>query len=344
MTSDDSSDGGAETEKRAAGAHRGERKASHRKEESADPREEPAVTAPATPAGRSQTRPAASSRTPEPRKHLPVWQESILLLAVALGLAVLIKALFVQAFYIPSESMEPGLVKDDRILVQKVSYWFGGSPQRGDVVVFEDPGEWLGATDTPAPTGLTGLLSKVGLYPTGGHLVKRVIGVEGDVVVCCDDEGRIEVNGQAIDESDYLGPDPGVCSAPISEDLTQAGDLAETELGGESGNPDDVQGQVRPCGWSVGPIPDDKLLVLGDNRGHSADSRVHLCGIDDDYCTQSPWVDEDLVVGKVFTLIWPQDRWRWISRPEAFADVPDGPSAALLATREGKRPDELGPS
>lgn len=251
------------------------------------------------------------------RKHLPVWQESILLLAVALGLAVVIKALFVQAFYIPSESMEPGLVKNDRILVQKVSYWFGKQPQRGDVVVFKDPGEWLGPTDTAGPTGLAGVLSRIGLYPTGGHLVKRVIGTAGDVVVCCDDEGRISVNGQVIDESSYLGPDPGACNAVIDEWIT----AAKTPLG-------------RPCAWTIGPIPEGKLLVFGDNRGHSADSRAHLCGPEEDPCTQSPWVDTDLVVGKVFTLIWPRDRWRWISRPEVFDDVPDSPPADVLDRAE----------
>ena len=65
---------------------------------------------------------------PKQKRQLPIWLESILLLVLALGLAVLIKALLVQAFYIPSESMEPGLVRNDRILVQKVSYWFGGTP------------------------------------------------------------------------------------------------------------------------------------------------------------------------------------------------------------------------
>lgn len=247
------------------------------------------------------------------RKHLPVWQESILLLAVALGLAIVIKALFVQAFYIPSESMEPGLVKNDRILVQKVSYWFGRTPKRGDVVVFQDPGEWLGPSDTQGPTGVANLLSKVGLYPTGGHLVKRVIGTEGDVVECCDEKGRIKVNGKAIDESAYLGPDPGQCNAEIDD-----------FIGAREG------GRSQPCDWIIGPIPKGKLLVLGDNRGHSADSRAHLCSIDEDPCTQSPWVDTDLVVGKVFTLIWPQDRWRWISRPQVFESVPDAPSADLL--------------
>ena len=94
-----------------------------------------------------------SSRASAEQKHLPVWQETILLLGIALVLAIVIKALFVQAFYIPSESMEPGLVKNDRILVQKVSYWFGGSPQRGDVVVFKDPGGWLGPAESAGPAG-----------------------------------------------------------------------------------------------------------------------------------------------------------------------------------------------
>lgn len=257
-----------------------------------------------------------SKPKPDERKHLPVWQESILLLAVALGLAVLIKALFVQAFYIPSPSMEPGLVKNDRILVQKVSYWFGKQPQRGDVVVFKDPGEWL-PTDTVGPTGMANVLSKIGLYPTGGHLVKRVIGTEGDVVVCCDKDGRISVNGQVIDESGYLGPDPGACNAVIEEAYTEPRSALESS-----------------CDWTIGPIPEGKLLVLGDNRGNSADSRAHICGRDEDPCTQSPWVDSDLVVGKVFTLIWPRDRWRWISRPEVFDDVPDNPPADLLERAE----------
>jgi signal peptidase I len=234
------------------------------------------------------------------RKHLPVWQESILLLGIALVLAIVIKTFFVQAFYIPSESMEPGLIKNDRILVQKVSYWFGGDPSRGDVIVFEDPGSWLQG-DEPEPTGLANLLSKVGLYPTGGHLVKRVIGTEGDVITCCDDEGRILVNGEPIDESSY-----------IAKRKTCAGNS------GYSG---------YACDWTIGPVPDGKLFVMGDNRGESADSRAHACPPGTDPCTESPWVDTDLVVGKVFSLVWPRDRWDWISNPGVFDDVPDDPPA-----------------
>ncbi|WP_231123649.1 signal peptidase I [Nocardioides sambongensis] len=237
------------------------------------------------------------------RKPLPIWLESVVLLGVALGMAIIIKALFVQAFYIPSESMEPGLVENDRILVQKVSYWFGGTPQRGDVVVFEDPGGWLSPSESEGPTGFANVLSKIGLYPTGGHLVKRVIGTEGDVITCCDKQGRIKVNGVAVDESEYLAEETGSCVA----ERGQAG--------------------VKPCNWSIGPVPEDKLFVMGDNRAHSADSRVHICAPDQDPCTESPWVDTDLVVGKMFALVWPRDRWTWVSRPDAFANVPDDPPA-----------------
>ena len=131
------------------------------------------------------------------RKQLPLWQETLLLLVIALGLAILIKAFFVQAFYIPSPSMEPQFVKNDRILVQKVSYWGGGGPQRGDIIVFKDPGGWLRAQDTQGPkSGVKKVMETIGLYPAGGHLVKRVIGVGGDHVVCCDTQGRVTVNGR----------------------------------------------------------------------------------------------------------------------------------------------------
>ena len=118
----------------------------------------------------------------EPTKRkLPLWLETVMLLTIAVVLALVIKTFFIQAFYIPSASMKPSLVENDRILVQKVSYWFGGTPQRGDVVVFKDPGGWLPDEDVVGPASrITSLMAKVGLYPSGGHLVKRVIGVAGD--------------------------------------------------------------------------------------------------------------------------------------------------------------------
>ncbi|WP_243057277.1 signal peptidase I [Nocardioides sp. SR21] len=230
------------------------------------------------------------------KKHLPIWQETLLLLAIALVLAIVIKALFVQAFYIPSESMEPGLVKDDKILVQKPSYWFGDGPSRGDVVVFEDPGGWLPPEEAATTSGIPQLLSKIGLYPSGGHLVKRVIGVAGDTIVCCDDDGRIEVNGVALDEEDYARPDEAGCYGPMPE-------------GGA-------------CDWTAGPVPDGHVFVMGDNRNRSADSSFHLCeGATD--CTDDPYVDVDGVVGKVFVLLWPRERFGFLHRPDTFEDVPD---------------------
>ncbi len=246
---------------------------------------------------RSQRRAAKAAKKAD-KKHLPVWQESILLLGVALVLAVVIKAFFVQAFYIPSESMEPGLVKNDRILVQKWSYWGGGEPQRGDVVVFEDPGDWLGASESDVSTGVfQTVLEKVGLYPAGGHLVKRVIGVGGDTITCCDKAGRISVNGIALKEP-YLA-NAAACNGPMP---------------------------IAACkgGWTAGPVPEGDLFVMGDHRDMSADSSFHMCSKQETECTPGEeYVSTDLVVGKVFVLVWPRDHFGRIKRPATFEDVPE---------------------
>ncbi len=243
------------------------------------------------------TQQSTGSAVPEqsPRKkQLPLWLESILLLVLALGLAILIKAFLVQAFFIPSESMEPGLVRNDRILVEKVSYWFGGSPQRGDVVVFKDPGGWLPADEDVAPPNeLANLMAKVGLYPSGGHLVKRVIGVAGDTIHCCDPQGRILVNNVALHEKSYARLDGGACYGPMIS-----------------------------CHWSTGPVPEGDIFVMGDNRNHSADSSYHMCPA----CPPGDrYVPVSLVVGKVFVVLWPGDHFRFVHRPGTFADVPTAP-------------------
>ena len=231
------------------------------------------------------------------KRQLPIWQESILLVAIALVLAVVVKALFVQAFYIPSASMEPGLVNNDRIIVEKPSYWFGGSPSRGDVVVFEDPGGWLGSDEGNQVSGFRTVLSKVGLYPSGGHLVKRVVGVAGDTITCCDAEGRIMVNGVPLDEGDYI--------APRRADIDCNGPMIST------------------CDWSAGPVPEGSIFVMGDNRSNSADSTVHICLEGETDCTDDPFIDVDLVVGKVVAVVWPARNFHLIGTADSFADVPD---------------------
>lgn len=176
----------------------------------------------------------------EEKRQLPLWQESILLVATALVLALIVKTFFFQAFYIPSASMVPTMVKDDKLLVQKWSYWSGG-PERGDIVVFRDPGNWLTPTETLESTNVVQkALETVGLFPSGGHLIKRVVGVSGDTVACCDDQGHTTVNGAAIDEP-YL-----------ADQAANADETFEVE------------------------VPKGYLWVQGDNRGNSADSRFHM--------------------------------------------------------------------
>ena len=174
------------------------------------------------------------------RRSLPVWAETVVLLVLALVVSAIVKTFFVQMFFVPSGSMRPLFVDDDRILVQKISYW-NGPVKRGDVVVFDDPGgRWLGLEGAPRLSPVQKALSEVGLYPTGGHLVKRVIGVGGDRVVCCDKAGRVTVNGVPLSEKSYI----------------MRGALP-------SARPFDVR------------VPKGRLWVMGDNRANSEDSRYH---------------------------------------------------------------------
>jgi signal peptidase I len=228
-------------------------------------------------------RKAARERAGKDRKAMPVWQESILLLGIALTLAIVLKAFFVQAFYIPSGSMRDTLVKDDRILVQKVSYWGGDGPERGDVVVFADPGGWLDPAEIrTADNPFTKALEMFGLFPTGGHLVKRVIGVGGDNVRCCTKKGRLVVNGVPLQEEDYLF--------------------------------DGVQPSLDPFNVDV---PEGRLWLMGDNRPNSSDSRFHLGD------PGGGTVAVEDVVGKVFSVVWPLSNAKIMRRPDTFEDVPD---------------------
>ncbi|ARP72565.1 S26 family signal peptidase [Streptomyces pluripotens] len=141
-----------------------------------------------------------------------------LTLFVCLVFLLLLNSFVVQPFQIPSGSMEQGLRIGDRVLVNKLAYRFGAHPRRGDVIVFDGTG-YFGDAD----------------------YVKRVVGVGGDHVVCCDREGRIEVNGRQVDETAFLYPGDSASEVPF--------DIV---------------------------VPPGRLFVLGDHRGDSSDSRDHL--------------------------------------------------------------------
>lgn len=247
-----------------------------------------AATSPA-PAGRGDVRPRRRGR--RGRRLVAALREVLVVMASALALALLVKTLLLQAFSIPSESMEAALVEGDRILVSKLTPEVG-HVQRGDVVVFADPGGWL--DDEPAPErgpvsgAAAQALTFVGLLPQGsGHLVKRVIGLPGDTVACCDQLGRTTVNGAPLDE-DFLAPGAVPSEFPFSV-----------------------------------TVPAGSLWVEGDNRQHSKDSRRHQ---------DAPGggvVPVDDVVGRAVVIAWPLDRATWLSRhSEAFAGVPQPPDSA----------------
>ncbi|WP_432053177.1 signal peptidase I [Streptomyces xiamenensis] len=224
------------------------------------------------------------------RRRLRATREIPILIGVALLIALVLKTFLVQAFVIPSGSMEQTIKIDDRVLVDKLTPWFGWEPQRGEVVVFRDPGGWLEQDPQAAagdpPAGIKQLrdgLTWIGLLPSAEDqdLIKRVIGVGGDRVVCCEEAGRITVNGAAVDEP-YLYP--GNPPSRIEFDVT---------------------------------VPEGHIFVMGDHRSNSADSRYHLEGPD------QGTVPTELVVGRAVVIAWPFSHWQRLDATDVFAAVPD---------------------
>lgn len=223
-----------------------------------------------------------------------------LLIVFALLIALFLKTFLVQAFVIPSGSMEQTIKIGDRVLVDKLTPWFHAEPERGDVVVFKDPGGWLGEGETgttgtgTAPVGIKQaeeLLTWIGLLPSADEqdLIKRVVAVGGDTVKCCGKDGRLTVNGVAVDEP-YLNP----------------GDV-----------PSAIQFEVK--------VPAGRIFVMGDHRSNSADSRYHL---GNGFHGTVPLTD---VVGRAVVVAWPVGSWATLGQRDAFSEVPDASAGASAA-------------
>jgi signal peptidase I len=201
------------------------------------------------------------------------WRELPILLGVAILVAFLVRAFVLQTFYIPSPSMEHTLNVLDRVLVNKLVYDFR-DPRRGEIVVFKAPGNWQSGTE-------------------GDDFIKRVIGVGGDHVQCCDDKQRLVINGQALDEP-YIYTDADGTQDPAAD---ESFDIT---------------------------VPRGRIWVMGDHRSASGDSLEHWQQSQD---INEATITDDSVVGRAFTIFWPVNRADWLSVPKEFAAIPDAPAA-----------------
>jgi signal peptidase I len=243
------------------------------------------------------------------QRRRPLWGELPLLIVIALVIALLIKTYVVQAFFIPSASMENTLEIGDKILVNKVVYHLR-SIQPGDIVVFDGTGSWTTAPPASRPSSdpivraydatLRPFFSSVaelfGTAPGQTDFIKRVIGVPGDHVACCNAYGLVTVNGVPLHEQSYIYP-------------------------GES--PSEI-----PAGYSQRfsiTVPPGRLWVEGDNREVSDDSRLRQS--DPGHGT----IPESQVIGRAFMIVWPPSRWRILPIPSTFAQPGISRSAATAA-------------
>ncbi|HEU5470353.1 MAG TPA: signal peptidase I [Actinophytocola sp.] len=223
------------------------------------------------------------------KKKQPLWRELLVLFTVAIVLTVLIQAFLGRVYSIPSGSMEqtlhgcPGCT-GDRVLVDKVTYRFS-DPAPGDVIVFKGPDSWTEndvlpqRSDNAVVRGLQWLGALVGLAPPDERdFVKRVIAVGGQTVECCDEQGRVLVDGLPLDE-------PYIYWAP--------------------GRPATQQSFPKVT------VPADTLWVMGDNRNDSCDSRCQGGGKEVNGGLDGV-VPVDNVIGKARVIVLPPSRWQGI--------------------------------
>jgi len=227
--------------------------------------------------------------SPRKKRGVAIFIRDLLIIfVVALLISFLIKTFLVRSFYIPSGSMENTLLVDDRIIVNQLEPALV-PVSRGDVIVFRDPGGWLPEQppieQNPIVAALDWTMSVVGLSApdSNDHLIKRIIGLPGDHVVCCNTLGQMSVNDIPLTEPYALLP---------------AG-----------------QSSVSKDAFDV-VVPEDSLWVMGDNRYDSLDSRYHP------NAPGKGFVPMDNVVGRALVISWPLERWSWLDDyPEVFRGV-----------------------
>jgi signal peptidase I len=233
---------------------------------------------------------AAADRRRKQRSVKLFIRDILIIFVVAVLVSFLIKTFVVRSFYIPSASMENTLQINDRIIVNELEP--GLVPiQHGDVVVFRDPGGWLPPSvptnQNPIAAAWDAALSFVGLSApdSNDHLIKRVIGLPGDHVTCCNALGQMSVNGVPLKEPYVLLPAGSQAVSGITFDVT---------------------------------VPKGSLWVMGDNRYNSADSRYHVND------PGKGFVPISNVVGRAFVISWPISRWSWLDNyPDVFRGVED---------------------
>jgi signal peptidase I len=217
--------------------------------------------------------------------------EFVVLVVVALVIALTVKTYLVQPFVIPSQSMESTLLVNDKVLVNKL---VGHLSQihRGDIVVFDGAGSWNqpAATDTdPLVRIYRNFLGLFGDDSGQTDYIKRVIGLPGDHVRCCNAHGQLTVNGVPLHESSYLYP--GSTPSTIKFSIV---------------------------------VPPGQLWVMGDNREDSTDSRYHDCQLS--VATCEPWdrdgtIPENMVIGRAFLVIWPPSKFKVLWNPATFGQT-----------------------
>jgi signal peptidase I len=252
--------------------------------------------------GNAQAGDAKARDSTKPRSRRSGWRELPILLVIALAVALIIKTFVVQAFFIPSGSMENTLLIGDKILVNKLVYHVR-SIEPGDIVVFNGEGSWDPSPPQARPSGnpvaraynatLRPLFHSIaGLFgtPIGQtDYVKRVIGVPGDHVACCNAQGLVTVNGVPLYEQSYLYP---------------------------GNRPSQIRFNVT--------VPPGRIWVMGDHRAISDDSRLHR---------SSPGggtVPESKVIGRAFVIVWPPSQWRILPIPATFRQPHVSAAAASL--------------